>query len=133
MARIKPLLSDDDRQAARQQAAVLRGAPINQALPPAAAAPRPTDTANMANTADAAPVYAVVTRARRQRQSAVQDLALLRSAGKRLSGPLPVRGELVQTQGEWRAAWWPFANLADAERARVLLAGRGLKAEVVAF
>ena len=129
MGRIKPLLSEEDRQAARQQAAVLRGTPINEA-PPAAAAPRPAHTANMA---DAAPVYAVVTRARRQHQSAAQDLALLRSVAKRLSGPLPVHGELMQNQGEWRAAWWPFANLADAERARVLLAGRGLKAEVVAF
>ena len=129
MGRIKPLLSEEDRQAARQQAAVLRGTPINEA-PPAAAAPRPAHTANMA---DAAPVYAVVTRARRQHQSAAQDLALLRSVAKRLSGPLPVHGELMQNQGEWRAAWWPFTNLADAERARVLLAGRGLKAEVVAF
>ena len=39
----------------------------------------------------------------------------------------------MQSQGEWRAAWWPVSTLADAERARVLLAGRGLKAEVVAF
>ena len=132
IARIKPVLSDDERQAARQQAAALRGPPTG-AAPPTAAAPPGAETAKTAQTAQTAPVYAVVTRARRQHQSAVEDLALLRSAGKRLSGALPEHGELMQSQGEWRAAWWPFSTLADAERARVLLAGRGLKAEVVAF
>ena len=129
IARIKPVLSDEERQAARQQAAALRALSATEALPAAAAGL----DGRMAQTAPATPLYAVVTRARRQHQSAADDLALLRSAGKRLSGPLPAHGELVQNHGEWRAAWWPFANLADAERARVLLAGRGLKAEVVAF
>ena len=138
IARIKPVLSDDERQAARQQAAALRATPASAAPPTAAAPPgaetaKTAQTAHTAQTAQTASVFAVVTRARRQHQSAVADLALLRSAGKRLSGPLPEHGELVQSQGEWRAAWWPFTTLADAERARVLLAGRGLKAEVVAF
>jgi hypothetical protein len=57
----------------------------------------------------------------------------MRRAGSRLPPPAPDHSELMQNQGEWRAAWWPFASLADAERARVMLAGRGLHAEVVEF
>jgi hypothetical protein len=57
----------------------------------------------------------------------------MKSAASRLDGPVPEHGELLESQGQWRAAWWPFTSLVDAERARVLLAGRGIKAEVVEF
>ena len=67
------------------------------------------------------------------RAAAAGSLVLMQSAATRLSGPAPAHGELLQSQGQWRAAWWPFASLVDAERARVLLAGRGLKAEVIEF
>ena len=77
------------------------------------------------------PVYAVESRASRERYAAASHLALMRASSMRLPPPLPEHNELVQNQGEWRAAWWPFATLADAERARVMLAGRGLKVEVV--
>jgi hypothetical protein len=78
-------------------------------------------------------VFAVVTRPSRQRERATQGLALMRDSSRRLPPPLPDHGELMHSQGEWRAAWWPFASLADAERARVMLARRGLNAEVVEF
>ena len=81
----------------------------------------------------AAPVFAVVTLPTRERDSAARSLSLIRASGQRLVGELPERGELLQNQGEWRAAWWPFERQADAERARVMLAARGLKVEVVAF
>jgi hypothetical protein len=87
---------------------------------PDAAAPAPT-------------IYAVVTRPASQRETAASSLALMRGAEARLPPPLPSHGELMQHQGSWRAAWWPFASLADAERARVLLVGKGVKAEVVEF
>jgi hypothetical protein len=118
MPRIRPMLSDEDKRIAREQAERLRASP-----PVAASAPA----------ADAAPVYAVVSRPSRQRETAANSLVLMRAAGAQLPPPVPGRGELMQSQGEWRAAWWPFTTLADAERARVLLAGRGLKAEVVEF
>ena len=121
LGRIRPALSDEQKQAARQQAAQLRAA----TLPTPAAAPA----------APAAPtlVYAVVTRPNPLREAAARSLALMRDTSSRLPPPAPSHGELMQNQGQWRAAWWPFASLADAERARVMLAGRGLKAEVVEF
>lgn len=120
VGRIRPALSDDDKRLARQQAALMRGAPANGTAPTAA------------GTAPA-PVYAVVTRPTRDRQAAANGLTLMRSAAARMPPPAPDHGELMQSQGEWRAAWWPFASQADAERARVMLVSRGLKAEVVEF
>ena len=122
LGRIGPTLSDDDKRLARQQAAQLRAVPG-------------TSTTAMATTANTAPapVYAVVTPPTRDRQAAANGLALMRSAGARLTPPAPDHGELMQSQGQWRAAWWPFASQADAERARVMLVSRGLKAEVVEF
>ncbi len=113
-ADIRPSLSDDQKYAARAQAAKLRGDP-----PPPEALQ--------------GPVYAVVSAASRQRENAASSLALMQSAAAHLAGTVPEHGELVQSHGQWRAAWWPFTNLVDAERARVLLAGRGLKADVVEF
>ena len=120
LGRVRPILSDDERTQAKQQAARLRQAP---AAAPAAAAPAPAP----------ATVYAVVTRPSRQRETAASGLAVMRSSGPRLSPPAPGHSELMQHQGAWRAAWWPFANQVDAERARMMLAARGLKAEVVEF
>ncbi|MBL8350455.1 MAG: hypothetical protein JNL87_09065 [Burkholderiaceae bacterium] len=118
-ADIRPQLSDDERRAAREQSERLRG---RASAVPEAAAPAATG-----------PVYAVVARPSRQREAAASDLVLMHSVAARLPPPAPDHAELMQTRGEWRAAWWPFASLADAERARVMLAGRGLKAEVVEF
>lgn len=123
LGRIRPTLSDDDKRTARQQAAQLRENPGSAAVA----------TGTTATATTPAPVYAVVSRPTRQRETAASNLALMRSTGARLSAPAPDHGELMQSQGEWRAAWWPFASQADAERARVMLAGRGLKAEVVEF
>jgi len=78
-------------------------------------------------------VYAVVTRPSGQREVAARSLVVMRAAAARLTPPVPDHSELMQQQGEWRAAWWPFASQVDAERARVMLAARGLKAEVVEF
>lgn len=118
-ADIRPPLSDDERRAAREQSERLRG---HASAAPVEAAPAATG-----------PVYAVVARPSRQREAAAGDLVQMQSVAARLPPPAPDHAELMQTGGEWRAAWWPFASLADAERARVMLAGRGLKAEVVEF
>ncbi len=120
LGRIRPALSDDDKQAARAQTAALRG--------DKAEAPRAATAANAPHA-----VYAVVTRPSPQREVASAGLAVMNRASSRLPAPVPEHGELMQNQGAWRAAWWPFASLADAERARVLLAGKGLKVEVVEF
>ena len=120
LGRIRPSLSDEDKQAARAKTAALRS--------DKAAAPRAVAVAT-------APVkvYAVVSRPSPQREVASAGLAVMKRASGRLPDPVPDHSELMQNQGAWRAAWWPFASLADAERARVLLAGKGLKVDVVEF
>ena len=116
-ADIRPVLSDEERYLARVEAARLRGeAPPD---PPPTLLP--------------GPVYAVVGPPSRQRAAAAGSLALMQAAAIRLDGSAPAHGELLESQGLWRAAWWPFTNFVDAERARVLLAGKGVKAEVVEF
>ena len=126
LGRIRPGLADDERQAARQQAATLRGVASD-------AGSRNSPASAAASAAASPPVFAVVVRPRRFRQTAADDLKVLKSAATKLSGQAPAHGELLNKDGAWHAAWWPFENEADAERARVLLAGRGLKADVVAF
>ena len=116
---VLPVLSAADKLAARQQVEAAR---MGQAAAIAAQPPKP-----------ATPVFAIVTLPTRERDSAARGLALIRASGQRLVGELPERGELLLNQGEWRAAWWPFESQADAERARVMLAARGLKVEVVEF
>ena len=64
--------------------------------------------------AAAGPVYAVVARASRQREAAARDLALMQAAGSRLPPPAPGHAELMQTHGEWRAAWWPCSTRGQA-------------------
>ncbi len=122
LGQILPLLSPENRQAARQQAIAMRGRPV---LP--AKSPQP-GLAAAAGTA-----YAVVSRPERRRETAAISLALMRSVGAKMPPPVPSHGDLMQSQGAWRAAWWPFASPADAERARVLLISKGLKTEVVSF
>jgi hypothetical protein len=119
LARIRPSLSDEAKLAAKAESDRLRGGPRQTQ----AATPAPIATA----------VFAVVSPPNRERKVAMNHLLIMRRAGSRLPPPAPDHGELLQNQGEWRAAWWPFASLADAERARVMLASRGLRAEVVEF
>ena len=141
LGRIRPLLSDEDKQAARAQTAALRSgkpaadSPGAQTLP---AAPKPAQATAAASpsaspSASPATVFALVTAPNPQRASANTGLAVMRRASGRLTPPVPEHTELMQDQGRWRAAWWPFVSLADAERARVLLAAKGIKAEVVEF
>jgi len=123
LARVRPQLSDQDKRLAREQSAQLRASRQ-------AAARQTQAAAKQAN----APVYALVSRPSLQRDEAQRSLTLMQAARKRLPpSTTPAQTELVQNQGLWRAAWWPFDSLADAERARVLLGSRGQRAEVVAF
>ena len=120
LGRIRPSLSDEDKQAARVQTAALRS--------------NKSETTRAVAVATApVTVYAVVSRPSPQREVASAGLAVMKRASGRLPEPVPDHSELMQNQGDWRAAWWPFASLVDAERARVLLAGKGLKVDVVEF
>ncbi|OYU82480.1 MAG: hypothetical protein CFE45_27240 [Burkholderiales bacterium PBB5] len=111
LAHIRPQLSDEDKLAARQASAIARGEPP----------PRPPV------------VYAVVTSTAPKRATSEAGLALMRSAAAQVLPPVPEHLEVMPVGAQWRAAWWPFTSLADAERVRVMLIGRGVKAEVVEF
>ena len=114
-----PAFSPADKQAARLQSDALRS---GKAAAIAAATAQPPAT-----------VFAIVTRPTREKESAARSLALIRASSRRLGDDAPTHGELLQDQGIWRAAWWPFESQADAERARVMLAARGVPSEVVEF
>jgi hypothetical protein len=111
LAQIRPRLSDDEKQAAREASAIARG-------------DKP---------APAAVVYAVVTRAAPARAASEAGLAAMRAASGKLLPPVPDHMEVLPMGNQWRAAWWPFTSLADADRVRVMLIGRGVQAEVVEF
>ena len=153
LARIRPQLSGEDRLLARQQSeaarAMARGEtpaataaanPGQNADAPAttAASTNPSPAASPAGAGRASPVaanlrFAVVTFGTAQREPAEAYLAQLMSVRAQMPSPGTARTELVQQQGQWHAALWPFATVGDAERARTMLATRGLKTEVVAF
>ncbi len=134
-------LSEVDKAAARAAVAAARAgrtatpvAPVDRATaPPSAAdASRSAGPAPAASAAPAGPAYAVSTRSLRTRAEAEQVqmamVALLRSAG--------VTGghvDLLPEGDDWRVVAWPFSGSADADRYRVLLAGRGMKVEVLRF
>lgn len=117
LGEIQPKLSAGEKLAARLRSTALRNAPP----PPKPVAP------------NSGRVYAVVTPPVRERDLAALNLRLMRSSAGRLDDDAPEHGEILGSKNNWRAAWWPFADQADAERARVMLAARGLKVEVVEF
>lgn len=105
-----PRLGPDERQTLRQTAHGLRG-------------PDPREVP--------AKAYALATRpladrARSERAAAqLQALALLQR--------MPMKAELMQTGGAWRAVFWPFRSAEDAEKVRLALADKGLPTEVIEF
>ena len=127
LVRVRPELTPEQRQLAREQSEAARAAARGEpppAPPTAPSAPKP----------DAAPGrYAVVTDGAAERDTAEAQLAQMMSVRARLPQPGPAFTELLQLNGRWRAAQWPFATEAEAARAREMLTVRGLKAEVVVF
>lgn len=103
-------LADAQRHELRTEARSLRGQP---AIDPSAKA------------------WALVTLPLADKQQSQRVAAQLQAVA--LLQPLPMRAELVQAQGRWRAVFWPFASEKDAEKVRLALADKGLKTEVVAF
>jgi hypothetical protein len=76
------------------------------------------------------PVFAVTTRSLRTRAEAEQVqaamAALLQAAGLTGAGV-----ELLPEGADWRVIAWPLRDAATADRARALLAARGMKVDVV--
>lgn len=119
VARIRPQLSDEVRQAARAQSEAARASAPPRARPE----PTPAHTTT----------YAVVTTAVGDKALAQAHLSTVLSVRARLSTPGPTHGELMNQGNQWVAAMWPFEDQTEAERVRHMLLLRGLKATVVKF
>ncbi len=143
-------LSEADKAAAREAVAAARAG--RPAAPRATGGTPPADEAQAAGTAGTAgagpqaapaaaappaevpagPSFAVSTRALRTRAEAEQ-LQVAISALLRTPGAASRRVELLPEGDDWRVVAWPFIGQPEADRVRALLAGRGMKVDVVRF
>ncbi|MDE2081580.1 MAG: hypothetical protein KGI90_09515 [Burkholderiales bacterium] len=80
--------------------------------------------------AAASPAYALASAVLRTRAEAEQVQAAMAALLGRAGA---VRTEILPVGDDWRVAGWPYAHPAEAERARLLLAARGLRVSVLAF
>ena len=49
------------------------------------------------------------------------------------AGTPPMQVEVLPAGEDWRVVGWPYADRALAEKARALLAARGMKVQVIDF
>jgi hypothetical protein len=141
-------LSDEAKAAARQAVADARAAappgparkpgarvaetPLAQASESAAAAEGAPAKPAAAAAVPTGPVFAVSTRALRTRAEAEQVQAAM-GALLRTTGAIGIKLELLPEGEDWRVVAWPFTNQADADRARAMLVGRGMRVQVLRF
>lgn len=135
---ILPVLSDEVRLAALQE-----GKRLRSMMPAAASAPapavRPAKVPSVASRArstapaDGAVAYALVTDITRTRVASELRQQLMGSSAAIGVLPGTPRTDLMQVDTGWRAVVWPFATESDADKARGLLAERGIRTEVLKF
>jgi hypothetical protein len=144
-ARGDPPLAPPAAMAAAEPApaAPLPAAP-QQHQAPHAPAPAPPPPATMLREAAApvpqavkqaaagAPAYALSTRLLRTKAESEQVLQAWRAL---LAGDArnPLNVSVMPAGDDWRVVCWPFTSRQDAEKARSLLAARGLRAETIDF
>ena len=153
----RPPLDDAAKAAARQAVADLRAslppAPVHAATPaqahasgPAPAPPVAPATASKQATLPAAahaapavpaagqPLFALTSRVLRTEAESEQLATAARALLAQPAGKAkPLHVELMAAGADWRVVAWPFSSAAEAERARALLASRGLRVQVVGF
>lgn len=127
---ILPLLSNEIRLAALQEGKRLRS------LPPDA---RPVEDSPVAihskarAPADGTVAYALVTDITRTRVASELRQQLMGSSATIGDLPGAPRTDLMQVGTGWRAVVWPFATEPQADKARRLLAERGIRTELLKF
>ena len=103
---------------------------------PSSGQPGPVSPARPAAVASAsavvAPAFALSTRPLRTRTESRQVADAMRALLASPAAP-GLRVEVLPAGSDWRVIGWPYAERAQAERARALLAQRGLKVEVIEF
>ena len=112
----------DERRKAAEQAIEAQVA-SSRAMAAAAAA---------AAEAAASNAFAVSTRLLRTRTESEQIAAAMRALLVTAGMP-QMHVEAMPAGEDWRVVGWPYANRAQAEKARLLLAARGMKVEVIGF
>ena len=100
------------------------------ATPAATAAPAPTRP--MAAAPPTGPVFAISTRALRTRAEADQVRVAMQALLQTL-GHARMQVDVLPQGEDWRVVALPFAQRADAEKGRALLASRGMRVAVVDF
>ena len=105
--------------------------PITATSPQAPALPAPTP-APIPPTVSAGPAFAVSTRLLRTRSEAEQVAAAMRALLVTPAAP-QVRVEVLPVADDWRVVGWPYAGRGLADKARALLATRGMKVQVIDF
>ena len=110
----------DERRKAAEQAIEVQVA-SSRAMAAAAAA-----------AAAASNAFAVSTRLLRTRTESEQIAAAMRALLVTAGMP-QMHVEAMPAGEDWRVVGWPYANRAQAEKARLLLAARGMKVEVIGF
>ena len=135
---IMPALSDEVRLTLLQEGKRLRSmAPMSEPVPTRAAPPvqavATTVTAKARLPAEGAAAYALVTEITRTRIASELRQQLMGSSATVGELPGTPRTELMQVSAGWRAVVWPFATENEADKARRLLAERGIRTELLKF
>lgn len=154
---VRPLLRDEEREAALQSSKRLRS--MDAATVAVAARPPPPVAIGSPKTSDAVlpntsantsartskntpgkaavaadvPVYALATPITRTRIASELRQQLMGSSATVGELPGAPRSELMQVGDGWRAVVWPFATESDAAKARHLLAEHGIRTELLKF
>ena len=137
---------DEAIVAARERRLAQQGSAASAALPTPSAAPAgiaaQPSAPSIAAAASAAPVaaappapppaFALSSRRLRTRAESEQTMTAIKSL-LASAGHISVQVEVVPAGEDWRVVGWPFGQRAQAEKARTLLASRGIRLEIVDF
>lgn len=147
---IRPLLTESQKLAARNESARMRaalalaefGKPLKSTTARGSSVPAATVVAKAAadplpagasTRSSALPAFALVTPSTARRADAEVALKQLEGLARQMQQTPETRVELMGKPQSWRAVWWPFAARADAERAQRRLQTRGIPVEVLEF
>jgi hypothetical protein len=119
-------------EAASQPATVAAVKPPSAAASAASAAGAAAAVATQPAAASGPTSFALSTRRLRTRAESEQTLAAMHAL-LLTSGVSRVKVEIVPAGDDWRVISWPFPQREQADRARALLAARGMRLEVIDF
>ena len=140
---------DETIAAARERRLAQQGVAASAPLPPPTAAapvvavrPSPPPTAASASAAATVavvpsatappPAFALSSRRLRTRAESEQTMTAIKSL-LASAGHHSVQVEVMPAGEDWRVVGWPFGQRVQAEKARTLLASRGIRLEIVDF